>query len=193
MLPNSPETAPRTWKSILIRHLFGLLVCIGLPALVTAIAPVSWLKFQRQGDRVAARAETCLLFVIPFRTVSVEPVIAVGERTIEGRVTWERRRGKRDLEHRSESEGFLTIKGPKESVEVQVTPFNLESVVEKVDAFLKDPAAAELKLFVVANWKFSVVAGGFVSLLTVLYLVGVVVAAGRQIILPVRVSGSAGK
>src|SRR5688500_342773 len=97
----------------LLTQAFALLVCFGVPALVTAIAPVSWVSFQRSGDgeRVVARAQTCLLFVIPFKTVTVDPVTGLGDRTIAGTVKVERRSGT-DKRTQSEDQGFLVIRGP---------------------------------------------------------------------------------
>lgn len=158
----------------MIVQLLGLLCFVGLPSLVTAMAPVSWIKWQRSGERVSAHAKTCLFFVIPFRTVVIDPVTRVGRRTISGRLA--ERRSDRNAHHRSEDEGFLVIQGEDQSAEVPVTPFNLKSVIEKSEAFLKDSEAVDLKMFVVANWKFSVIAGGLASLLTAVYVGGVIAA-----------------
>ena len=46
--------------------------------------------------------------------------------------------------------------------------------MKEAESFLKDSNAVELKRFVVANWKFGVIAGGALSLLTVIYVVAVV-------------------
>lgn len=182
----STTPAQHSLKSIVITQLIAFVGFVLVPALVTMIAPVSWVKFQRQGDRISVRAETCLLFVVPFRTVSVDPLIAVDERTLTGSITNERRVGRQDIKRRADDEGFLVMKGPEQSAEVQVSPASLKSVLEKANAFLKDPAATDLKMFVVANWKFSVGGGGFVSLLTLLYLVGVTLAIGKGILTFVR-------
>lgn len=178
----SASSGKKSFAGAALRHLFGLLICFGLPALVTAIAPVSWLTFQRSGDQVVAQAKTCLLFIVPFRTATVSPVASVGDRTVTGPTTYERRPGQRDRERTPETEGFLAIHGPNQTAEVQVTPANLQAVEGKVNAFLQNPNASELKLFVVANWKFSVVAGGLVSLLAVFYLLGLLVAIFRQVL-----------
>lgn len=145
---------------------------MGLPALVTAIAPVSWVTLERRDGHVAAVARTCLLFVVPYKTMTVEPVTGFGDRFVGGTVTRERRSGP-DRFTKSEDEGVLVIQGTGQSAEVPVSPFSLGSVVEKAEAFLQDSQSTELKLFVVANWKFSVIGGGLISLLTVLYVVGV--------------------
>lgn len=181
----SPANAPhrsllRRLAGYVVLQLLALAIFVGFPALWTAIAPVSWIRFERRDGQVSATARTCLLFVVPFKTRTVAPVTGVGERTVGGTISRERRPG-RDKVTQAEDEGFLIIQANDQFVEVPVTPFNLPSVIEQAEAFLNDPQAAECKLFVVANWKFSVIGGGLISLLTVLYaatlLVGVLLKA----------------
>ena len=71
----------------------------------------------------------------------------------------------------SERQGFLVIHGESQEAQVPVTPFDLDSVLEQSNAFLKNPQATELSMFVVANWKFSVFCGGLATLLP-LFLLG---------------------
>lgn len=160
------------WATLVFQQLLALGVCVGVPALVTAIAPVSWVTLERQEGRVKAVAQTCLLFVVPFKTATVDPVTGFGDRHVAGKVRRERRSGP-DRETKSEDEGFLVIEGPGPSAEVSVSPVSLDGILDKANGFLEDSQAAELRLFVVANWKFSVLGGGLISLLTVLYVVGV--------------------
>lgn len=162
------STAARLGGS-LFTQLLALAVFVGFPALATAIAPVSWIQFERRDGRVSATARTCLLFVVPYKTVTIDPVTGLGDHVITGSVHRERRPG-RDKLTKAEDEGFLVIRGTDQTAEVQVTPADLNSVIERSQAFLDDPQAGELKLFVVANWKFSILMGGLVSLLTVLYV-----------------------
>jgi hypothetical protein len=168
----------------ILGHAIAWFFCIGFPAIVTAIAPVSWLKYERHGDRVTAQAKTCLLFVVPYKTVTVDPVIGFGNRTKNGSVKVYRRQstGRYDDRVKTEDQGFLSIQGPDQTAEVSITPVDLPSVVEKSNAFLKDPQATELRQFVVANWKFSVFGGAFVSSLLVLYLGGCLFALGRWLL-----------
>ena len=162
----------------LFGHFLGLLFCVGFPAFVTAVAPVSWIRFERAGDRVTATSKTCLLFFIPYRTQVVDPVIGIGDRFIGGKP---QRRRAGEPQRYSEDEAFLVINGQNTTAEVPVTPFNIKSVSERSEAFLRHPEATTLKLFVVANWKFSVLMGGAVSLLTVLYVVGVILSFLRML------------
>ena len=98
-------------------------------------------------------------------------MVGIDDRFVQG--TEERRRSDRRV-HRSEDEGFLVIHGEDQTVEVPVTPFNVKSVTKRAQDFLADSQLKELKMTVVANWKFSVFAGGMISLLTVLYVIGIV-------------------
>ena len=164
----------RGWLSrvvgFVVTQLFVLLVFVGVPALVTAIAPVAWVSFERREGDVSATAQVCLLFFVPYQTMHVSPVTRVSDRVHAGSVRYDRSRKVNDREVKAEDSGFLVIHGPDQSAEVPLTPFNLKSVVEQVNTFLQDPQATELKLFVVANWKFSILGGGLASLLTILYV-----------------------
>jgi hypothetical protein len=155
------------------RHLVALVFLVGFPALMTAMSPVSCVKFQRHDGRVSATAKTCLLFVIPYRTVSVDPVVSISDRFVAGTVTREVKNGRVE-ETKSQDEGYLMLQGGGQAAEIPVTPFNLQSVVARSKAFLNDPQSEKLSMFVVANWKFSILVGGLLSLLTVLYL-GIIV------------------
>lgn len=163
-----------TWLGWIGSQLFVAFFCVVFPGFLTVVAPVSWVKFQRSGDRVTARAQVCMLFIVPYKTLTVDPVIGIGDRFVGGTESRQRRTGKADRVTKSEDQGFLVIQGEDQVAEVPVTPHNLKSVIEQSETFLKDSQSTELKLFVVANWKFSVLFGGLMSLFTVLYVVGVV-------------------
>ncbi|RBP42673.1 hypothetical protein DES53_106382 [Roseimicrobium gellanilyticum] len=164
----------------LFLQFFALLVCFGVPALVTALCPVAWVKFERQGERVSAKASVCLYFFIPFKTYTIDPVVSVG-RDFKGGSTRVERRSGRNEKITSEDQGFLVIKGESQEAPVPVTPFNLDSVLEKSNTFLKDSQATELKMFVVANWKFSVFCGGLAMLLPLLLVGCIVYALGQKL------------
>ncbi len=169
MAQYSDNPRKRTWWELVLYQALGMLVVFGFPGAWTAAAPVSWVKFTRSEGRVTARAQTCVFFVIPYKTVTVDPVIGIGDRSVTGSTRTERRSGT-DRKVKSEDMGYLAINGPEDSAEVPVTPHNLKSVTQRAEAFLKDPLSTELKFGVVANWKFSVIGGGLVSLLPLIYL-----------------------
>lgn len=176
-----PPSKP-TFQARVITQLIALAVCVVAPAGLTAVAPVTYITFQRDGTRVSAQTQTCLLFFIPYKSAVVDPVTHLGNRTLEGTVSRQRRSGTTDRYTRAEEQGFLAIEGPDQRTEVSVSPHDLKTVLGKAEAFLADPQSTELKLFVVSNWKFGVIGGGLISLLTVLYVVGVAAAIGQGLL-----------
>lgn len=67
---------------------------------------------------------------------------------------------------------MLILHGNEASFEVPVSPASIDGVRERCVAFLNNPQAVSERLFVVANWKFGILIGGAMSLLTVLYFTG---------------------
>lgn len=179
------DTLAGRWASPKARKIFGhvaahgigFLGCVGLPVLFTWAAPVGRIELSRDGGTVTAQMRTCLLLVVPFREATVSPVTSVGHRVKTGSMTRTSRTGRHEY-HKSEDQGFLELKGPNGSAEMPVTPHNLTDVESQIVDFLNDPSEERLRLFVVANWKFSVLGGGLVSLMTLLYAGGVVATLG---------------
>ncbi len=157
--------------------LLGVFIFVGFPAFWTAAAPVSYVRLERHGDEVRASSKTCLLFFVPYRWQCVERVIGVNDRFRAGEVT----RSSHRRSTRTEDEAFLILHGEAEGdfLEVPVSPASIESRTDMAEQFLKDRAALELRLFCVSNWKFAIFAGGVISLLTVLWAVGTLLAIVR--------------
>lgn len=181
----------KSFRDFLLGHAIAFFFCVIFPGLVTAIAPVSWVSFQKQSDKVIANAKVCTLFFIPYQNKTIDPVVGVGDQFISG--TYSRRKGNRDSV-KSEDQAFLMIHGEGDSqAKVPVSPVNIKSVTERAEAFLKDPQSTKLNLFVVANWKFSIFAGGAISLLTLLYAVGVTLSIFQGIWKAIRYMLSPGE
>ena len=170
------KAPPQTVLTLLI----GLVCFVAVPALVTAVAPVSYVRFEKRDGHVAASVSQCLLFVIPYSQSTIEPVKGFEERVIASRTrmpTAHERRQNKDHNVTVEGEATLIIIGEDEqSVSVRVSPVNIHDVKERAEKFLKEPTDTPLSLFVVANWKFSVLVGGVLSLLTILYIGGSICA-----------------
>lgn len=168
----SPRRAGGSWigrlGGVVFSQLLALLVFVGVPAAVTAIAPVSRIHLERQAGQVSARTSSCLLFVIPFRVQTIAPVTGFDQRHVSGTVSAHSRRTNRD-DVKSEDQAWLVVVSQDQRIEVPVSPADMPPVRKQAEEFLSNPQATELKLFVVANWKFSVIGGGLVSLLTVIY------------------------
>ena len=155
----------------------GFLICVGLPAFWTAIAPVSVTRLNREGDFVRAHTQDHVFFIIPYRTRTVADVTAIDDRFREGE--WDRRSSDPSKHTKSESESFLVLHGHEDAVEVSVSPASIDRVVREANAFLADGSRPALRLITVANWKFSVIFAIPLTLLTALYLFGCALALWR--------------
>ncbi len=181
-----PSTTPSSSAgarvaSLLLRHLLGILFCIGVPVLITTMVPVSRLTFERKGADVFATAKTCLLFWIPFKTETVGPVTDLSWDHKDGQINRYRRTGRRDDYVQEEAKGSITIHAADRSARAQVSPHDLESAVGQIDAFMKNPAEAPLRLFLPANWKFGIIGGGVMALFIPLYVGSFIVAGVRRL------------
>ena len=172
-----PSRRPSSILTRIITQLVAVLVLIGILVIMTKVAPVSWILFERTDGRVRARMQECVFFVVPYRTVWIDPVTKFDTRTETGSVTRERRPGG-DRITKADDNGYFMIGGPNQSIDVNVAPSSLAEVVERTNSFLADPNARELKLFVVANWTFSLIFSGLATLLygfiAVCYMIAIV-------------------
>jgi hypothetical protein len=104
-----------------------------------------------------------------------------------GQWTNDRLRSHSGSRTKSEDEGFIVLMDKDEKVEVPCSPVDLEAKQKAIDDFIKaadvpgNDESQELNLTCVSNWKFAVFAGGLISMLTVLYIVGVVIMVFRWI------------
>ena len=173
-------------------HVMSFGFCVGLPAVVTMIMPVASTTFTRSGQTVSATSVQKMFFVIPFLTETVAEVTGVDDMHVAGTLSKTTPSGpKRDPmrpETRSEDMSWLVIQGRGSEVHVPVSPANIDDVRRKVRDFLEDGAAPELRIFSVANWKISVITGGVLCLLTVLY-VGIIVSSFVSLFTGKRATG----
>lgn len=189
--PITNSTMASKLKDTIITQLIAIVVFVGVPAVITLLAPVTWIKCEARSTGVSATASQCLFFIIPFSTQTVFPVIDVKEDVKQGRhqqTDAERRRGQKAA--KAEDQGTLTISGPQTEVKVSCSPVSLPAAAGQIRAFLKEPAQSPLRLTVVANWKISVIVGGIATCFTLLYVVGATLAIlfwlPRQVISFVR-------
>ena len=167
---------PSSGKDKLFAHAVLFVACVVFPAIVTAIAPVSWVVLTRYGDQVEARVKVCLIFIIPFHTESLLEVRSVDNHVRPG-VCEKLGIGDADDQRReitTESEGMLVLQGTDRDVVVQVSPASLDRITRGTREFLEDKNLGELRFFAPANWKVSVIVGGLLCLLTLLYVFVVV-------------------
>ena len=61
--PEKPNPSPLARIGKLLGQFVWSVIVFGFLAVVSGGAPVSWVKFQRNGDRVTAGAQVCVFFV----------------------------------------------------------------------------------------------------------------------------------
>jgi hypothetical protein len=159
-------------------QVLGFVCCVGLPVFVSALAPVSVVHFERREERVRAELTTRVFYAFPYRRVEVEEVRSVDDRFHAGELV-RRRDGSGRREQRAENESFLVVHGREGAAEVSVSPVNIRGVVEKAQAFLAQPAERDLRLTVVANWKFGVFLPILLGPLLLIYLAGIFLTLWR--------------
>jgi len=161
----------------------GFLCCVLFPAFVTLIAPITALTLSWDGERVNASATRFVYIVIPYATTTLADVTAV-DTALTPAHTEREPAGSETVT--VEGEGKLHLSGPTGSLTVPISPLNRESAHRAIQAFLAHPNHDGLHLWAVANWKFSVIAGSLLSLLTVLYVVGCVLALRTWVVQVMR-------
>ena len=67
--------------------------------------------------------------------------------------------------------GRVIISGRGGSIDVPVSPADLDGVRRRMRDFVVESREPELRIFTVTNWKWSVAGGGLLCVLPVLYLV----------------------
>jgi hypothetical protein len=164
-----PPEKVTTLREKLFGHAILILACVVLPGFCMLIAPLSVVQLTREDGSVRAEVSKRVWFIIPYRHQTVAPVVAIGDSFHSGE--WNPNNDGNGGSTRSEDSATLVIHGPRgDPVEVEVSPVNIHDVVRKADDFLEHSGQSKLRLIVVANWKFGVFAGGFLSLLTLFYL-----------------------
>ena len=157
---------------MLFGHAILFVALVAFPGFWTAVAPLTTVELTREGSVVRADIRPRMWFIVPYRHVVVPEVLSIDDRIVAGSG------GERELrpggsssdQVPSENQAFLTIEGKDVRGKIEVSPVNVVEVRRKVQAFFEDSTQAHLRIVVVANWKFSVFAGGFLSLLTFLYI-----------------------
>ncbi len=167
---------PSLWE-MLLQHAIVFLICVVFPGLTTLFAPATWLNFVRNGEVVRCTTRTCVFFIVPFKTQTVDSVRQIESRERAGRRERKREFGRTTNEYVNvDGEGFLQIHGVDDQgeriIEVSVSPASLKSVVDKSRAFLNSTQDGSTTIFTIANWKFGGLMGGVLTTFTALYVVG---------------------
>jgi len=146
----------------------GFIVCVLLPAFVTIIAPITRVTLSYDGKTVSASARWFVYCLIPYRVTRIANVTDISSEFTAGKI--EQRRSR---QVRTEDTASLIFSNQEENMVIPISPINNDSALKRVEAFLAAPHAEGLRFWAVANWKFSLIFGGALSLLAWLYFVGI--------------------
>lgn len=171
---------PGTLKSILITQTIASLVFVGIPILLTYMAPLTSLRFDKTEQGVEAKVDRYLLMVIPWKhedLVGVEAVRADVTAAKHYRGTSEERR-KGQKGYRLATAQIVLACGGMESA-IQADPELAKQVEKEFADFKQADGVSELKYEIYASWWLSYVLGGIATGFAVLYVFG----ASVQIVL----------
>lgn len=158
MNPRIKEKRSKPFR--LIKALFGCMVLFFIPALfITFTVPSFTIELTRVNqERVDATVLKNLIFIFPVSKYTVTNLVKIESETIDGGLS-------REGTGEAEDEGLLLLKGVQdESIEVYISPRNLDAVEEEVQYFITESKEPFLRLWVVSNWKFGVVLPGGILL-----------------------------
>ncbi|MCP4645860.1 MAG: hypothetical protein GY851_35780 [bacterium] len=147
----------------LIKALWGCALLFCIPGLVlTFVAPSSVIELTRADeDRVDVTVFKKVLFVVPISEQGIAGLLVPNSRVIDGGAIRERRTPTGKIIGEAEDEGLLILEGPGgESIEVYISPKNLDDTQDEIQYFLTDGNDPSLRLWVVANWKFGAILPG---------------------------------
>ena len=129
----------------------GLIITFTVPSFTIELTRVNQ-------ERVDATVSKNLIFIFPVSKYTVTNLVKIESETIDGGLS-------REGTGEAEDEGLLLLKGVQdESIEVYISPRNLDAVEEEVQYFITESKEPFLRLWVVSNWKFGVVLPGGILL-----------------------------
>ncbi|MBX7210091.1 MAG: hypothetical protein K1X78_17365 [Verrucomicrobiaceae bacterium] len=159
----------------ILREIMSIGFCFGLPAAYMMLFPVATTVMERRGEVVTATCIRRIFFVVPCQTESVSGVTRIDHDIVRGSLSRTLRSGDEDDRRRpatrAEDMSSVIIVGTGGSIDVPVSPVDLDVVRRRMRDFVVESREPELRVFTVANWKWSVVGGGLLCVLPVLYLV----------------------
>jgi type IV secretory pathway TrbD component len=148
---------------------------LGAASFVSVMAPVHRLSLQRQAaHQVQAEVSQRLLLFIAIRSQVMAQVNGVKTRTYSAPSYTrpaEDHEPRGPVEVHPEDQGFLVLEGEGGRWEIATSPVDLEEDQRRVEEFLKG-SDRSLKLWMISNWKFGVLATVAVAALGCLLWLG---------------------
>jgi hypothetical protein len=170
--------AETSLKGAIITQAIAAIVFVGVPIVVTLMAPFTDLAFERTGATARVTVTRYVLVFIPWQTRQVDGVRQLRvDRTSQVHyrdTAEERRKGRANATSFATATLALVNGGPE--VKVQVSPDLARETADRFDRFLAsdDPEPFALSLY--ASRGLSYVLGGVATGFAALYLVGALLA-----------------
>jgi hypothetical protein len=164
-------------KDVVITQAIAMAIFVGVPILLTLVAPLSKLHFQHTETGAAVDVVRYVLIFLPWRTEKIENVHSIrADTTAEKRyqgTSEERRKGQKGIRFAT---GQLAILSDGPEVIVQSDPDLAKKIAKEFDEFAADPTAAPVTYHVFAAWTLSYLLGGIATAFCALYIVGALIA-----------------
>lgn len=150
------------------------LVCLGVPVLVTYMAPVTVLEYRKSDAGVDATVVRYVLLAVPWRTQHVANVTGLRADVTEQfryRNTKENRMKDR-VGHTNLATGQVALMGDGPEVIVQAQPGLAEELSAEFASFAAAPSETPVRRTIYASWSLTYILGGAMTGLFALYVFG---------------------
>lgn len=170
--------ADTSLKSTIITQTIAAIVFVGVPILITLIAPFTNIALQKTGSTASVTITRYVLVFIPWQTRQVEQVKELRAEVkpeFRYRNTAENRRMGR-AGAVSHATGQIAIVSDGPDVIVQASPELAVETDARFERFLAEPNPAPVRISLYASWWLSYVLGGIATGFAALYLGGAFLA-----------------
>lgn len=177
MLVLEPTTTRSRLKSVLVTQSIAVVGFVLVPLLITLMAPLSTIMFEKSGAGTTVVVHRYVLMFIPWQTERIDNVTRIhADITPEKRYRDTRENRRKGNIGTRLATAQLEIVGDGPEVIVQADPDLAKNVAARFDAFARNAAAPPEKIEVYASWGLSYVLGGVATFLCGFYLLGATIA-----------------
>lgn len=167
------------WKSVVITQAIAITVFVGVPILLTLMAPFTDLEWRRTGPTASVTVTRYVLMFVPYKTRTYPGVTDLRAEITDEKyyedTSENRRKGRAGAT--SYATAQLVIVTPRgDQTIVQITPEMADEVAADFDRFLAAPAPEPELYELHASWWLSYVMGGVATFFAAFYLFGAVAA-----------------
>ncbi len=164
-------------KDIAITQSIAVVVFVIVPIVLTLMAPLSEIRFEKSETGLAATVVRYVLIFLPWRTENIDRVSGVRADITEAKryrgTLEERRKGQRGTQLAT---GQVAILHDGPEVIVQAAPDLANQIVKEFDEYKVANSTEPLTCSVYASWSLSYIVGGIATAFCALYIFGATIA-----------------